>query len=674
MASLYVIDIETDGLISTKIHVMSVGYKDKEGRWQVKSTPDYDTMREIMSNPDNTVVGHFFKMFDAVELERVLGFKVEARIIDTLALAWYIFPNRRNGTFGLEAFGKDYGIEKPKIDDWENLSYEDYKHRCEEDVRINIEVWEDIISRLVELYGTSQEANKLIKYLMFKMDCLVEQQRIMTRIDVDKVRENIGILTPMLKEKEDALIEAMPPGPVWKSKPSQMYNVKVKTAPKKMFKADGSLSSLGEKWVEYLKGKGLPVDTEEVEEREVSANGNKWYDFLRENNLPFTTEVVYHDANPSSTTQVKDWLFSLGWEPEIFNDGANGPVPQIRNKDKELCSSVLDLAKKEPAINELDGLTVINHRLGVLNSFLDSVDDDGYTIAGAVGFTNTLRLRHAKPIVNLPGVSGDIHKAMDEGMTKEEALALNLRDGQIIRECIVAPEGYVVCGSDISSLEDNTKRHYMYDYDPDYVIEQMEEGFDPHLDLAIRAGAITEEQLALYKEGDKETKTLLKPIRDVYKVANYSCIYGVGAEKLGKTVGMKIKEAKKLIQSYWDRNWSIRQLPNDIETVVIEDQMWLLNPVSQLWYSVRSERDIFSTLNQGTGAFVFDVWLKYMMKDGVIPFLQYHDEMVALVEEGREEEVKYIVENSMEKVNNLLKLNVVISVDVQFGNNYAEVH
>lgn len=672
--ALYVVDIETDGIISTKIHVMSVGWKDSEGNWLVKSTPDPEKMEKIMTDPDNTVVGHFFKMFDAVELERVLGFKVQARIIDTLALSWYIFPTRNKG-FGLEAFGEDYGIKKPKIDDWENLSYEDYKHRCEEDVKINIALWEDIRARLLELYGDADRANSFIKYLMFKMDCLVEQQKIMALIDVDKAKENIEILTPLLKEKEDALIEAMPPGSIHKTKPAQMYKVNKRTAPKVMYKKDGTLSSHGERWMEYLKAKKLPEDTTEVEEREASAHALNWYEFLREQGLPLTTEVVYHEANPSSNKQVKDWLFSLGWEPEIFNEGANGPVPQIRNKDKELCSSVLDLAKKEPAINSLDGLTVINHRLGVLNGFLDSVDDEGYCIAGAVGFTNTLRLRHAKPIVNLPGVTGEIAKAMKEdGLTKEEAMAENLRDGEFIRECVIAPEGYVLCGSDISSLEDNTKRHYMYDYDPEYVIEQMEEGFDPHLDLAIRAGAITQEQLDLFKEGDKATKAELKPIRDIYKVANYSCIYGVGAAELGKTVGMKTKEAKKLIQSYWDRNWSIKQLPNDIEVKVIGDQGWLLNPVSQFWYSVRSERDIFSTLNQGTGAFVFDIWLKFMMDDGVIPFIQYHDEMVALVEEGKEEETKEIVEQAMVKVNNLLKLNVEISVDVQFGNNYAEVH
>ena len=669
--ALYVIDIETDGLISTKIHVMSVGWKDTEGEWQVKSTADPADMEKIMTNPENTVVGHFFKMFDSVELERVLGFKTEARIIDTLALAWYIFPNRRNGTFGLGAFGDDYGIAKPKIDDWENLTYEDYAHRCEEDVKINIKLWEDIKARLIELYGDAIKANSIIKYLMFKMDCLVEQQRILTKVDVDKVLENIEILTPMLDEKINALVSAMPKTRVAKTMPKTMYKVDKKHKPKVTHKADGTLSANGEKWFTILKEKGLPEDTEIIENKSVSVHGQKWFDYLREEGLPINTEVVMEEPNPNSHEQVKEWAFSLGWEPEIFKDGANGPVPQIRTDDKELCPSILVLAEKDPAITELDGLTVINHRMGVLNSLLDSVDDDGYCIAGAVGFTNTLRLRHAKPIVNLPGVTGDIKKAMEKGLTKSEAMAENLRDGHYIRECIVAPEGYVLCGSDISSLEDNTKRHYMWDYDPEYVTEQMEEGFDPHLDLALRSGAITEEQLEDYKSGNKSE---LKPIRDIYKVANYSCIYGVGAAKLSKTVGITVREAKKLIKSYWDRNWSIQQLPQDITTKVVDDQMWLQNPVNQFWYSVRSERDIFSTLNQGTGAFVFDIWLKFMMNEGVIPFIQYHDEKVSLVEIGREEEVKEIVEEAMVKVNELLNLNVEIGVDVQFGASYADVH
>ena len=120
--ALYVIDIETDGLVSSLIHVMSIGYLDKTGEWKVYSTKDPEVMKKILSNKDNTIVGHFFKQFDVIELERVLNFKVEAEIFDSLIIAWYIYPKRTIGTFGLEDFGKDFGIKKPPITDWKTLT------------------------------------------------------------------------------------------------------------------------------------------------------------------------------------------------------------------------------------------------------------------------------------------------------------------------------------------------------------------------------------------------------------------------------------------------------------------------------------------------------------------------------------------------------------------------
>ena len=626
--SVYVVDIETNGLISTKIHVMSVGSKDEEGNWDVVSTGDYAAMERLVTNPDNTIIGHTFIPFDAVEIERVLGVEVKATIIDTLALAWYIYPNRYT-SFGLASFGEDYGIPKPKIDDWEGLTYEQYAHRCEEDVKINIKVWEDIKSRLDDVYDNTSDLDRFIKYLMFKMECVAKQRKIGCKVDLDMVRHNMDLLESLKEPKTISLVEAMPPGPV------------IKTKPKTMYKKDKTISKRGSDWFDYLREKGLPIDTEEVRE----------------------------PANPSSPNQIKDWLFSLGWKPVTFKDGASGPVPQVRNSDKELCESVLDLVDVEPAIADLDGLSVINHRLGVLKSFIDTTDDDGYTVASMNGFTNTLRLKHSRPIANLPGVTGDIKKAMKEGQSKLEALSHNLRDGQIIRECITATEGYTLCGSDVTSLEDNTKRHYMWDYDPDYVRDQMVEGFDPHLDLAIRAGAITKEQLE-----EPKFKPNIKPIRDIYKMANYSCIYGVGAPKLSVATGLTTNEARELIRTYWDRNWSIKQLPKDMTVKTVNGQQWLLNPLNKFWYSIRAEKDIFSTLNQGTGAYVFDCWVKLMMKEGIIPFLQYHDEKLSLCPIGEESRYKEILKESMDEVNELLRLNIEITVDVQFGNTYADVH
>ena len=128
----YVVDIEADGLNPTKVHVLSAGYK-KDGKWEIVSTNDYDKMRSLLTEPKNTIVGHNFKMFVAPALSRILDIEIKAEIIDTLPMAWYILPSRKR-SYGLGAFGEDFGVPKPKIEDWDNLSYEEYKHRCEEDV------------------------------------------------------------------------------------------------------------------------------------------------------------------------------------------------------------------------------------------------------------------------------------------------------------------------------------------------------------------------------------------------------------------------------------------------------------------------------------------------------------------------------------------------------------
>jgi hypothetical protein len=71
--------------------------------------------------------------------------------------------------------------------------------------------------------------------------------------------------------------------------------------------------------------------------------------------------------------------------------------------------------------------------------------------------------------------------------------------GKEIRSCIIAPDGYVICGSDMVSLEDTSKRHFIQPLDPDYVAEMQQEGYDPHLSLAVFAGVITLEEYRFYQ-------------------------------------------------------------------------------------------------------------------------------------------------------------------------------
>ena len=167
----------------------------------------------------------------------------------------------------------------------------------------------------------------------------------------------------------------------------------------------------------------------------------------------------------------------------------------------------------------------------------------------------------------------------------------------------------------------------------------------------------------------------LKAIRKGYKAANYSCIYGVGAPKLSRALGCSIPEAKKLIDAYWDRNWSIKEIGKRQATKVLKDgSLWLQNPVSGFWHNLRETKDAFSTLNQSTGVYVFDNWLAFIRREGVPVVMQYHDEYLGFILKGKEKEMDRINREAVEKLNDKLQLNVRVGSDWKYGTDYADVH
>jgi hypothetical protein len=55
--------------------------------------------------------------------------------------------------FGLGAWGDDLGVEKPAVENWTDVTYEQMRHRCESDVMINWLLWQRMKKRLEEIYG-----------------------------------------------------------------------------------------------------------------------------------------------------------------------------------------------------------------------------------------------------------------------------------------------------------------------------------------------------------------------------------------------------------------------------------------------------------------------------------------------------------------------------------------
>lgn len=630
-----VADCETDGLDPTKIHCTTVNDLTSGSMF---SMIKYDKMRDYLTNPDMLLIGHNFYLYDLPTWEKLLNIKIKATVVDTLGLSWYLYPTRN--LHGLADWGEYFGIPKPKIDDWENLSIEEYVHRCEEDVKINTKLWQKMKKDLANLYGDA-DWWKAVDYINFKMSCAKLKQDSKWKLKVKECTELRNFFNSKAIESKASLQEAMPQVPV----------IAKKTKPKKPYKKDGTLSKIGEAWDALTK------------------EHNKPFNFSGE------IEVVigYDDPNAGSSIQVKNWLFDLGWSPTLYNyvrnkeTGSVKKIPQVKNKDTgDLCANIVKLSEKYPSLKLLEDLSVLTHRKSICDGFLKDVDKNGYVVARIQGLTNTLRWKH-KVCLNLP--------------------SLRKPYGKEIRGLLVArSDDYELVGSDMSSLEDRTKQSLMWPYDAEYVKQMMTEGFDPHLDIALEAGIMTKGEVTAYKYMSKEelhdcnlsgTPYLMKELsqkRHSGKSCNYSATYGASGDTIARAAGVPKAVGEKLHKAYWSRNWSIKAIARDCTTKQCLNVKWLWNPVAEIWYWLKKDKDRFSTRNQGLATFLFDMWVKEIVSRRCQLTADTHDEIVIEVKKGYQTEVTKLLKDCIKEVNMKYKLDRDLDCDVSFGRSYADVH
>lgn len=673
MCKIYNADLESSGLLH---HLIEQGEKAKLHNFCAKSVEtgemwtlhaNTEKEKETLSkflNREIILIMHNGICYDKNALIH-FGYDVsKIHFVDTLALSWYLDLNRAK--HGLEDYGIEAGVPKPVIEDWENLTQDDYDNRVQEDVKIQEYTYKKLKVRFEELYGEMSDydfcTHRVVKYLNFKMEQLAEQQNTRLRIDVPRAKELIEEFSILIDEKTELLKSVMPKVPVYSKS----------TKPAKPFKKDGSLSATGIKW------------------KELTEKAKVDFDFDGE----IKTVKSYDEPNPQSPQQIKDWLFSLGWIPETFKydkneDGSERKIPQIYipQSGGMLCPSIEKLADETEEVQALVGLGVVKHRKGSIQGFLDSLIFDEYIEAGAKGFTNTLRLKHRKPCVNLP--------------------SSRVAYGEDVRGCIIAREGKRFVCSDLSSMENIWKFNYQLPYDPDYVMSQQSDDYDPHLDIAVEGGILTQAQSDFYKikkggfsednynktsdlilllsASEFEIESILKSVgksRGKGKNTNYGCQYGAGASTISRTAGVDLATAKKLVKAYKKLNWSINEIAKNQIRKTVSHGMYQWNPYSKMWYYLKTEKDSFSTLVQGSGSYLLDLWLKCIdnikVRDGIKDELKLcmsqHDENLQEFQSLTDDEVKGIFQEALDMVNKTLKVKIPFGCDTQIGLKYNEIH
>lgn len=676
-------DLESSGLLH---HLREQGSEAKLHNFALMSTStqtdkhmilhpmeevDRAKLQAILDRDDVVLVIHNGICYD-LEALKFFGFDVsKVKIVDTLHLAWYLDFHAGRSRFGLESYGEDFGVPKPPIDDWENLTQEEYDHRVLGDITIQKKLWLKLCRQFAELYNIPEDDmmetnvynHHCMKYLMWKGEELRQQQENQWKFDVEAAKPLLEQIEKEVEGKFHALLEVMPQVPVYK----------VAKRPKKPFKANGELSALGEKWDEICKKHGHLFNA--VDEIKYVAS--------------------YKEPNPASPQQIKDWLFSLGWVPETFefkkDDNGERRIPQVyvKNSGGMVCPSVERLAEEVPEVQHLVGLGVFKHRKAMVQGWLNN-HDNGFLTARAQGFTNTLRLKHAE-LVNLP--SGRV------------LLGAEIRSLLTVRH----PDN-ILLGSDLSSLENRLKFHFQMPLDPDFVNAQMSDDFDPHLAIAVMAGLLTQDEENFYKvvkEGfdperymtdtlaemlawDDEAKEVeikrIAKVRAAGKQANYACQYGAGAKTVARSAKVSLEVGKQLVEGYRELNWSVDVIASNTSIKKTSFGDFQLNPLNRMYYPLKTAKDRFSTLIQGSGSYVLDLWLMFCnkrinqaMKAGLLKFrpmllATWHDEQVLEIYKENSELAREIVADAIEDVNKAMKLSVDLGCDIQFGNRYSDIH
>ncbi len=242
-------------------------------------------------------------------------------------------------------------------------------------------------------------------------------------------------------------------------------------------------------------------------------------------------------------------------------------------------------------------------------------------------------------------------------------------EGRLIREAFVAPEGCVLVSADYNQIELRVLAHLS---DDQALIEAFERGEDIHRKTARE----------VFGDGEVSAER-----RRQAKVINFGIIYGMGAGRLSRELGITRSQASEYIERYFDRYPGVRRFYADtlararvdgFVSTLLGRRRYL--PDLDNEHGGRrqlAERVATNTPIQGSAADI----IKTAMVDlasalrrqlpEVRMVLQIHDELLLECPKGMEKQALELTRAAMEGAADL---RVPIVVDINTGSNWAEAH
>lgn len=238
--------------------------------------------------------------------------------------------------------------------------------------------------------------------------------------------------------------------------------------------------------------------------------------------------------------------------------------------------------------------------------------------------------------------------------------------GAKIRQAFVASEGKKLIGIDYSQIELRLLAHFSKD---PTLLDAFAHDKDIHRQTA----------LAIFGEEEADAK------RNVAKTVNFGLLYGMGPKKLSVDVGVSTKEAKEIIEAYFEKFPTIKTFLRGVadkakeigysETLLGRRRYFNFESAPPMMKAAY-ERESVNTVFQGSAAdliklsmnTISDVIKKEHLHAKML--LQIHDELIFEVDEDEAEVLAEKFKNIMEGI---YILDVPLRSSVNIGSNWSEL-
>jgi len=241
--------------------------------------------------------------------------------------------------------------------------------------------------------------------------------------------------------------------------------------------------------------------------------------------------------------------------------------------------------------------------------------------------------------------------------------------GQDIRRAFIADNGYSIISADYSQIELRVIAHIA---DDKTMKKAFLSGQDIHNSTAMKVYNVSEKEVTV-------------DMRRNAKVVNFGIVYGVSAHGLARQSSLNYEEARDFINKYFETHPGIKSYMKQIvidtreagfAETIFGRRRYLpeLNSANHILRAA-AERMALNMPIQGTAADLIKLAMIEIQKElpGVssksMMLLQVHDELVFEVPDA---DVKKVTRLVKEKMENVVKLDVPVIVDIGVGKNWGE--